>query len=219
MACDDKLAEVHAKIAADLAAAPPRDHRIIHVGDYGDRGADTAGVIRRLIALTAGDARVICLRGNHDQLLLDFLAAPEEWGAMFLGNGGKQTLRSYGVSNRGLNYTTLAARAVAAIPPEHTRFPRGPRRRRRGSATISSVTRASGPACRSTQQSADDLIWIREAFLPDRREHDAVIVHGHTVTCGETPEVHPNRIAIDTGAVFGGPLTCLVLEEASHRFL
>jgi serine/threonine protein phosphatase 1 len=215
---DDKLAEVHEKIAADLAGSRPDDHRIIHIGDYGDRGPDTAGVIARLIALTASDARVICLRGNHDQLLLDFLADPGEWGAMFLGNGGKQTLRSYGVSNRGLNYTALAEHALAAIPPEHCAFL---------DHLATSVRFGDYFFCHAgilpgvplDAQSPDDLLWIREAFLHDTREHDAVIVHGHTVTATQTPEVHPNRIAIDTGAVFHGPLTCLVLEGTEVRFL
>ncbi len=62
-------------------------------------------------------------------------------------------------------------------------------------------------------------MWIREEFLGDDRDHGAVIVHGHTVTATQTPEIHGNRIAIDTGAVFEGPLTCAVLEGSDIRFL
>jgi serine/threonine protein phosphatase 1 len=68
-------------------------------------------------------------------------------------------------------------------------------------------------------QDTHDLLWIREEFLLDERDHGVVVVHGHTVTSTQVPKVRPNRIDIDTGAVFGGPLTCLVLEGTAHRFL
>ena len=44
-----------------------------------------------------------------------------------------------------------------------------------------------------------------------------MVVHGHTPV--KAPVVRHNRIAIDTGAVFGGKLTCLVLEAATLGFL
>src|SRR4051812_25883509 len=81
--CDDLLAEAHRKIADDLAARPVGDHRIIHVGDYGDRGPATAAVIERLAGLAFADPHVVCLRGNHDEMLLGFLAEPDEMGATF----------------------------------------------------------------------------------------------------------------------------------------
>jgi serine/threonine protein phosphatase 1 len=67
------------------------------------------------------------------------------------------------------------------------------------------------------RQDGNDLIWIREPFLSSRADHGAVIVHGHTPT--DAVEVRPNRIGIDTGAVFTGNLTCLVLEEAEKALL
>jgi serine/threonine protein phosphatase 1 len=62
-----------------------------------------------------------------------------------------------------------------------------------------------------------DLAWIREPFLSWRGRLPAVVVHGHTPSDG--PEVLPHRIGIDTGAVFGGPLTCAVLEGERVGFL
>ena len=59
-------------------------------------------------------------------------------------------------------------------------------------------------------QDREDLIWIREPFLSSTRDHGFKVVHGHTIV----PEVehHPNRIAIDTGAVRSGRLSCLLLD-------
>jgi len=67
------------------------------------------------------------------------------------------------------------------------------------------------------RQRPEDLLWIREPFLHSAEKHPFVVVHGHTPRA--EPDVHPNRIGIDTGAVMGGVLTCLVLEEDRMRFL
>jgi serine/threonine protein phosphatase 1 len=66
-------------------------------------------------------------------------------------------------------------------------------------------------------QTDEDLVWMREPFLSSDRDHGAVVVHGHTPQAA--PEVHPNRINVDTGAVYGGPLTVLALEGTGYRFL
>jgi serine/threonine protein phosphatase 1 len=215
--CDDKLKVLHERIAADLAAHPSPDHRIIHIGDYGDRGPNSAGVIARLIGL-AGDPHVVCLRGNHDQLWLDFLADPDFSAQMFLRFGGKETLKSYGVGNRAKNYAQLAEMFSAALPEAHRAF----LQTLKGSVQFGDYFFAHAgvrPGVPLDQQTPQDLSWIRDEFLADTRDFGAVIVHGHTVTASQAPEIFPNRIAIDTGAVFGGPLTCVVLEGRAVRFL
>jgi serine/threonine protein phosphatase 1 len=67
------------------------------------------------------------------------------------------------------------------------------------------------------KQSRHDMLWIRDPFLQSQADHGAVIVHGHTPK--REPVVLPNRIAIDSGAVLGGPLTCVVLEADMLGFL
>jgi serine/threonine protein phosphatase 1 len=66
-------------------------------------------------------------------------------------------------------------------------------------------------------QELDDLLWIREPFLNSNEDLGKVVVHGHTPA--EEPEVRDNRIGLDTGAVYGGKLTALVLEGEERRFL
>ena len=216
--CDTLLATVHDVIAADLAARPSPDHRTIHIGDYADRGPDSAGVIGRLVRMTASDPRVICLRGNHDQLLIDFLADPGEHAPMLLRNGGKETLRSYGVGLRSRTYEQLQQELAEKMPPADRAFL---------DALPTSVQFGDYVFCHAgirpgvplSEQDAYDLLWIRDEFLLDGRDHGVVVIHGHTVTATQKPEVLLNRIDIDTGAVFDGPLTCLVLEGTAHRFL
>lgn len=219
--CDDLLAEMHDEIAADLAQRPVTDHRIIHVGDYGDRGPDSAAVIGRLAAMTAADDRVICLRGNHDAMLLDFLDDPFENAMMLLSNGGDATLRSYGVMPTMMGRLTgdfgaLAERLKSAMPDADLAFLRGlPLTARFGDYFFCHA--GVRPGIPLDAQDPEDLVWIREDFLWDDGDHGVVVVHGHTPV--NKPEVRPNRINVDTGAVFGGRLTCVVLEETDIRFL
>lgn len=218
---DDLLAEAHEKIASDLAVRPAADYRIIHVGDYGDRGPDTAAVIERLAGLVAADARVICLRGNHDEMLLAFLSDPLEAGRVFLANGGDATLASYGVKLGLLgmlvsDYAKLAGRLSERMPPDHRAFlERLPLTARFGDYLFCHA--GIRPGVPLERQLPHDLTWIRDEFLLSSANHGFVVVHGHTPA--PEPEVLPNRINIDTGAVFSGRLTCLVLEGTDHSFL
>ncbi len=219
--CDAMLAEVHDRIARDLIDRPVADHRIIHVGDYTDRGPDSAAVIARLARMTADNARVICLKGNHDALFAGFLADPEGQGPNWLANNAEATFRSYGVSlNRSLwgavDYDDLAERLAAALPPGHRAFLNGLDLTARFGDYLF-VHAGIRPGVPLDRQDPDDLIWIRDDFLWDGRDHGFVVVHGHTPV--DEPEVMPNRIDIDTGAVYGGTLTCLALEGTDYRFL
>jgi serine/threonine protein phosphatase 1 len=218
---DDLLAEKHALIAADLAARPAPDHRIIHLGDYVDRGPESAAVIERLLTLKARDRRAMFLKGNHEELLIDFLNDPVEGGPVFLDNGGTATLASYGVSmNRWFfgnrHMISVADDLAKAMPAGHRAFMEGlDLSARFGDYFFCHA--GVRPGVPLDQQNREDLIWIRGAFLHSPAEFEAVVVHGHTPT--PEPEVRPNRINIDTGAVFTGRMTCLVLEGTAYRFL
>jgi serine/threonine protein phosphatase 1 len=73
------------------------------------------------------------------------------------------------------------------------------------------------PGVALDKQLLEDQLWIREEFLESKKNHGAIIVHGHSIT--PEPQLLPNRIGIDTGAFKTGVLTCLVLEGERQRFL
>ena len=73
------------------------------------------------------------------------------------------------------------------------------------------------PGVALAQQSAVELLWIREEFLESTQDFGQIVVHGHTPV--DAPDVRPNRINIDTGAFITGQLTCVVLDATGHRFL
>lgn len=212
--CLDRLVSLHWQIARDLAARPVRDSILVHLGDYVDRGPDSAGVLWLLAGtLAAPVARRVDLCGNHEAMMLDSLRGNRETAGVWLDNGGDETLRSYGLPFPAAMEPADWARQV---PESHVAFMTNlDMMHREGNYLFVHAGIRPGVTIRS--QRPQDLMWIREPFLSSREQRDVVVVHGHT----PRPEVEvlDNRIGIDTGAVMGGQLTCLVLEDDRMRFL
>jgi serine/threonine protein phosphatase 1 len=159
------------------------------------------------------------LRGNHEAMLLRFIAEPrflEFWRS----NGGLETLHSYGVdvsaAMRGDGYEAAHDAFLAALPVAHRAF-----------LEVTELNATVGdyffchagvrPGAALSSQSEDDLLWIRGRFLSHKRSFGKIVVHGHTPVA--RPEVRANRINIDTGAFATSILTCLVLEGEDRRIL
>ena len=213
---NDLLTRLHAMIAADMQPAPDRCI-LIYLGDYIDRGPDSAAVIERLCRRPFPGAETVTLLGNHEAMMLDFLAAPEG-GLLWLGNGGDATLRSYGVAAPHARADLRAAwHSLAAVLPAH----------HLGFLQALSVWARFGdylfvhagvrPELPLEFQSPEQMIWIRDVFLDSEADHGAIVVHGHTIV--DEVEWRPNRIGIDTGAYATGHLTALVLEGGERRLL
>ncbi len=212
--CAAQLRAIHRAIATDLAARPTPAPLLLHIGDYIDRGPDSAAVIDMLLARpVAPGLPVVNLTGNHEDMLLQALAAPDrqEPTEHWLFNGGFATLASWGVDPRG-----GPAAWRSAIPPDHLGFLRGLAMRHEAGGYLF-VHAGVRPGVPLGRQSAQDLLWIREPFLSWPGDFGAVVVHGHTPA--RAPAVRPNRIGIDTGAVMGGSLTCAVFEGDRVGFI
>lgn len=214
----DLLAEMHARIRAELIRDRPADWRIIHLGDYVDRGPDSKGVLDLLIAAKEADSRVLTLAGNHDIGFLEFLAHPTPKG-LFALFGGPETARSYGVEldlADPRRFREGSEELVRTVPPAHVAL----LRTLDFSCTFGDFFFCHAgirPGVPLGEQERMDLIWIRDAFLDWPHLHPRVIVHGHTPA--PEPEVMPNRVNIDTGAYKTGRLTALVIDGAEKRFL
>ncbi len=179
--------------------ADGRPTAFVFVGDYIDRGAQSCGVIDCLIDLKArhGDS-VITLMGNHEAMALAFFDDGPQ-ARTWLVQGGLETLRSYGV-------------AQTELPRAHVDWMRSlPLRYDDGLRLY--VHAGVNPRVPLDAQNDNDLLWIREPFLSHRGEYGRLIVHGHTPLVDGVPELHGNRLNLDTGAVFGGPLTAAVFDD------
>jgi len=191
-----KLKDLVARCEEYAAGAPLT---YIFLGDYIDRGPDSAGVVRYLMELQSrrGPA-AIALKGNHEGFLVDVFdgVCPAD---VWLSQGGDATLRSYGVSRaQDLPEAVLGwFRSLPLSYDDGRRF---------------FVHAGVNPQLPLHAQQERDLIWIREPFLSDRRDYGRLIVHGHTPLQSGEPDLRPNRLNLDTGAVFGGPLTAALFE-------
>lgn len=212
----DLLDRLHGMIDADLASAPG-EAVIVYLGDYVDRGPDSAGVIERLCRQRGGRARCVCLLGNHEAMMLEFLDAPYG-GSLWLANGGDATLRSYRARVPGsADELLLAQRALAgALPRHHRLFLEGLAVQAQFGDYLF-VHAGIRPGLPLDRQSREQMIWIRDVFLDSEADHGVVVVHGHTVV--HDVEWKSNRIGVDTGAYTTGRLTALVLEGTTQRLL
>ena len=214
----DLLAKMHVLIAAEIMRLRPADWRIVHLGDYVDRGADSKGVIEFLVRRTAADGRILALAGNHDVGFLDFLAVPQPDG-LFAHNGGVETARSYGVDLDLFDPIAFrsGSRALAsAVPQSHTDFLRG----LKNCAIFGDFFFCHAgirPGIALDAQDSRDLIWIRGEFHRHQELFPKVVVHGHTPVA--EPELLPNRVNVDTGAFASGRLTALVIDRQEKRLL
>ena len=204
----DLLDAIHGAIAADLDARPIGEAQVIHLGDYIDRGKDSAGVIARLAEgapRLSNGPRLINLMGNHEAMMLLALnGGGPAATALWLRNGGIPTLESWGIRN-----LTDPAAWLEAIPPAHLELMRGLSYSHSAGGYLF-VHAGVRPGVQLTQQMPEDMLWIREPFLSWPRSFGAVVVHGHTPS--QVPVLRSNRIGIDTAAAMGGVLTCAVLE-------
>ena len=172
----------------------------VFVGDYVDRGGRSRDVVNLLIeAQSVAPEQFVCLRGNHEEMLISSSKNVNE--AMWLENGGQKTLDSYGVAR------------AEEIPTEHLAwFKNLPLAFSDGGRFF--VHAGIRPGIPLDQQQKDVMLWIREPFLSDPRDHGHYIVHGHTpVEIGRVEHLR-NRLNLDSGAVFGGRLTAAVFNDA-----
>ena len=214
----DLLLKMYDAIIEHRDRKPVADWRIIHLGDYVDRGADSKGVIDFLIRATSQESRVIALAGNHDVGFLDFLAEPARDG-LFAHNGGRETALSYGVridfSDR-VGFLAQAQSLREAVPEAHRAFLRG----LKFSCAFGDFFFCHAgimPGVALEDQEPRDLIWIRERVLNYPQLHPKIIVHGHTPSV--EPEVLANRVNVDTGAFRSGVLSALVVEGADKHII
>lgn len=214
----DLLDQVFSRIDADLARYPIAHPLQIFLGDYIDRGSHSADVVTKLID-RARHHKVVCLKGNHEIYVLEFLRNPpilRSWGQY----GGLSTLLSYGLapsfSPTPEEEDELARELARVLPKSHSHF-------------FSSLPASFAcgdyffahagirPGAPLARQSEEDLLWIREEFLSCEESFEKVIVHGHTPVM--EPEVRRNRINVDTGAYATGRLSCVRLEGDQISFI
>jgi serine/threonine protein phosphatase 1 len=194
---------------------------LVLLGDYVDRGPASNQVISDIIGLQSDPwFKVFALRGNHDQIFLDFLQRPE-LGPTWANYGGGATMLSYGITpprqTDAAGWAQAAAELAAAVPAAHVDF----------LSTCLFYTTIGDyifvhagvkPKVALEDQDTSDLIAIRRQFLTvSEPAPGKVVVFGHTPF--EAPLVEAHKIGVDTGACVTGVLTALAIKNGERRFL
>lgn len=213
-----KLQLAHELIELDRQETDDREAPVVHVGDLVDRGPDSRGVIEHLLNGISHGENWVVLKGNHDRMFAGFLRDPNHhdpklyegltWISPMLG--GRETLASYGVKvSEDDTCLDVHTRTKQNVPEAHIAFLET-RPLWHQIEEVIFVHAGIRPGVPMEKQREDDLVWIRDEFLYDLTDHGALIVHGHTVIDEATH--FGNRLAIDTGAGYGDPLSAVVIE-------
>jgi serine/threonine protein phosphatase 1 len=174
----------------------------IFLGDYMDRGPESRAAGEWLMDMEAMmPDQVLCLRGNHEDLLVSAARGSKEDENNWIEAGGGATLASYGVAHA----SEIQAAHVKWLSERPLLFRDG--RRLYVHAGII-------PGVPLNQQPRQALLWIRDEFLSSDADHGFLVVHGHTPLETSYPDLRPNRLNLDTGACFGGPLSAAVFCDA-----
>jgi serine/threonine protein phosphatase 1 len=196
--------------------------RIVFLGDIIDRGPESRQCLDLVVQTleTRPGSRLIL--GNHEEFMLAFLdaATPDDRQAAarrWLPNGGAETLRSYGFAQTG-PLDDIAGSLAAGFPAHIAALRNAGWMVETGGYVL--VHGGIDPDLPLAAQDPVTTRWIRDRFLKFHGRLEKTVVHGHTMTESSLPELHGNRIALDTGAVRSGHLTCAVLDgDAAPRFL
>ncbi len=211
-----RLEAVHELIRKDLSERPVTRAHIVHLGDYIDRGPDSAGCLDLLVrGSPIPGVECTNLLGNHEQMLMNAMVDGRQ-AELWLSNGGIVSLLSWGIDP-----DTDPAQWIDYIPIAHLKLLKSlqPFLQLGRYFFVHAGVR---PGVKLALQNPADLLWIREPFLdwqgtmlPD--VPTLRVVHGHTPSL--QPELRPNRLGIDTNAARGGKLTCAALSSDSVYFL
>ncbi len=197
--CNEKLEVLLKRLSIE------KDDTLIFLGDYIGRGPGSKRVISDIIELKKSHKNVICLLGNHENLLLEYVRSPEEVLIPYLRQQSIESfLESYGESDlRHLH-------DLSFMPREHVEFLKS-LQLYYTEGDYFFVHAGLMPGLAFEKHTAMEFCEVRDAFLESPVEIGKTVVFGHTPF--ELPFVTKDKIGIDTGAVYGNLLTAVALPE------
>lgn len=182
--------------------------RLVFLGDYIDRGPNSMGVVSYLLEFPKqADVKAVFLKGNHEDMFLDYLGLSGNHGDAFLSNGGLATLASYGISAPGFAGIEIAKQ----LPQAHLDFYQN-LEIFYVVKTYLCVHAGIQPLKTLEEQSAAEMYWIRGEFIRNPHKLPFTVLFGHTPQKEALFDL-PYKIGLDTGLVYGNKLSCLAIEE------
>lgn len=196
------------------------EEQLVLLGDLADRGPYSKEAIKRARHLV-NDHHAILVKGNHEDLLENYLKNPKDHHLHYYMNGGETTLRSLLGEELDEKAAWKNAGKVREKYPWLLPFLESlPYFYERNDYLF--VHAGVDLKLRDWRDSRKrDFIWIREGFFDQKNTTDKTIIFGHTIT----PHLHGNLtnydiwssgdglIGIDGGAVYGGKLHALRISK------
>lgn len=207
--CHDLFKRLQAKIVLD-AEQHEGAKALVMLGDYVDRGPNSASVIDDLLVRDPSGIKRYCLAGNHEETMLDFLINPHPQHR-WLGFGGLETLQSYGIYDIPSKRHKLKIIIDSHIPQEHFTFLH----------SLPSLVSVPGICFAHAgvengvplqHQNDKQLLWSRpqEQKVP-ATANPFLTVHGHTPV--KSVALVENRLNVDTGAFMTGRLSAVKISR------
>ena len=202
---------LHAVIAA-IEADSPEGGKLVVMGDFVDRGPHSRQIIDHLMTGPPPGWEWVVLQGNHEDMMLHCLAgrAPLRW---WIGNGGGETLKSYG-------YRDGDPMQPLRIPDAHLEWLLGlPVYHQEADRVY--VHAGLDPDTPLEQQDKDTMQWA--LYVEDSAESghfsknqlcyrpDLYVVHGHH-QFANGPKIRKQRANFDTFAWYTGRQAIGVFE-------
>lgn len=175
--------------------------KLIFLGDYIDRGKDSRLVIELIRSLQKDNDKVIALMGNHEDMLLDYYKG---FNNSWLWNGHNETLNSYDGHREQFEDDMKWMRKLPLYHEDENYI------------YVHAGVDVNKPL---KEQDKNTLLWIRDDFIYSEKKYDKKIIFGHTPTMylsedGDKPILtFAENIDIDTGCVYNGKLTALIIED------
>lgn len=185
---------------------------VVFLGDYIDRGEDSAGVIARLIQFRKHHKNTVFLRGNHEDMLLQSHSIdPENWEQHWLSQGGAQTLKSFRIEWSPYWRKQMPRSAMRFVAETRMEFIT----ERFHFVHAGLLPSGSDP---EVPDGLDPRLWVRHVFINNQDDLGRVVVFGHTPQPGHKPLVHVNKVGLDTGAFLpGGRLSVAGFDDDRPR--
>jgi len=198
----------------------PDEERLLFVGDLADRGENSKAVFERVQQLMEEEEAIV-VKGNHDEMLEEFLENPKDNLPLYYMNGGETTVNSLlGRNTSRQNYAAIVQEIKEEYPWLLPLLQSFPLYYEWGDYLF--VHAGVNLRKDDWRDSSDhDFVWIREGFYDQPNHTNKTIIFGHTVTStlhGDMSNFDIWRsgdglIGIDGGAVYGGDLHALVLSK------
>ena len=222
--CKELLNVIHNKII-EASKNKEGEKLLIYLGDYIDREPDIKGTIQTLIDFKPKNFTIVFLLGNHEQMLLDFMAGKRNSLYIWLGNGGLETLESYGSDMNSYIDNAMELKDEELIRKQFTRLLPFSHKNFFNQLMLNYewgnyffVHAGINPDLPIEKQEKETMLWTREKnFFNPKMTYNKIIVHGHTPV--EKIEKFPCRINLDTGSFYSGKLSCLLIEDRNLKFI